>query len=131
MPLPAQDLTWRLALAGSADSPLTLRELALDAQDLHLQASGTLDPTTLAGSARLALDAPALGPLSAPFGQPVDGRARLAADLGIGAHGERIEVDLTGSADSLAGAAARGGGTARRRTAPDRGGDDARTRSPP
>ena len=27
----------------------------------------------------------------------------LAADLGIGAHGERIEIDLTGSAENLAG----------------------------
>ena len=52
LPLPAQDVTWRLALAGSADGPLTLSDLALSANDLKLNASGTLDPTTLGGRAR-------------------------------------------------------------------------------
>ncbi len=103
LPLPAQDVTWRLALAGSTDGPLSLSELVLRARDLELHASGTLDPMTLAGSARLGLEAPALGPLTAPFGQRLDGRAQLAADLGIGEGARRIEVSLTGGARDLAG----------------------------
>ncbi len=103
VPLPAQDVTWRLALAGSADGPLMLSELALNARDLALHASGTLDPGTLAGRATLGLDAPALGPLTAPFGQRLDGRARLAADLTIGAGAHRIEANLTGDLQDLAG----------------------------
>jgi translocation and assembly module TamB len=103
VPLPTQDVNWRLALGGSADGPLTLSELVLTARDVALHASGTLDPATLAGHAQLGLEAPALGPLAAPFGQRLEGRARLAADLGIGAGGRRIEVDLTGAARDLAG----------------------------
>ncbi len=103
VPLPAQDVTWRLALARSANGPLTLSELVLSARDLELHASGTLDPTTLAGHARLGLEAPALGPLSAPFGERLDGRASLAADLGIGAGAQRIEINLTGAVQDLAG----------------------------
>ena len=103
LPLPAQDVTWRLALAGSADGPLTLGELALSARDLQLNASGTLDPTTLAGRARLGVEAPALAPLTAPFGQRLDGRASLTADLGIGERARRIEINLTGDLQDLAG----------------------------
>jgi translocation and assembly module TamB len=103
LPLATQDISWRLALTGSADGPLTLSQLALSARDLTLNASGTLDPTTLAGHAKLGLDAPRLGPLTAPFGQRLDGRARLAADLGIGEGARRIEVDLTGGVQDLTG----------------------------
>ncbi len=103
LPLPAQDVTWRLALAGSAHGPLTLSDLALSAKDLKLNASGTLDPTTLGGRARVGLEAPALGPLTAPFGQRLDGRATLAADLKIGEGAHRIEASLTGDLGDLAG----------------------------
>ncbi len=103
LPLPVEDATWHLALAGRADGPLTLSELTLNAGDLALHAAGTLDPTTLAGHARLGLETPALGPLTAAFGQRLDGRAQLAADLGIGEGARRIEVKLTGSAQDLAG----------------------------
>ena len=103
VPLPAQDVTWRLALAGSANGPVMLSELVLSAKDLKLNASGTLDPTTLAGRVRLGLEAPALGPLTAPFGQRLDGRGSLAADLDIGAGGRRIGVDLSGDLQDLAG----------------------------
>jgi translocation and assembly module TamB len=103
MRLPTQDVTWRLALTGPAGGPLTLSELTLNANDLMLHGSGTLDPTTLAGQAKLALQASALGPLTAPFGQRLDGRANLAADLDIGAGARRIAIDLTGRVQDLAG----------------------------
>ncbi len=103
VPVPTQDVSWRLALGGSADGPLTLGELVLRAKDLALHASGTLDPTTMAGHAKLGLEAPALGPLTAPFGPRLDGHARLAADLRIGEGGRRVEADLTGDVQDLAG----------------------------
>ena len=91
---------WRWRAGRTAPN---LSDLALSAKDLKLNASGTLDPTTLGGRARVGLQAPALGPLTAPFGQRLDGRATLAADLKIGEGAHRIEASLTGDLGDLAG----------------------------
>ena len=103
LPLPAQDVTWQLDASGSPDGPVTLRELALAADHVELQASGEVDAGTLAGTADLGLQIAALAPFTEPFGQRLDGAATLAADLRIAEGAEEIGVDLEGHAQDLAG----------------------------
>ncbi len=103
LPLPARELTWQFDLTGSPDGPVTVRELALHAEPLDLRLSGTIDPTTLAGQAKVGLQVHEIGPLSAPLGQRIDGGARLDADLQIGEGARQIEIDLRGAFERLAG----------------------------
>ena len=81
VPLPPQDLTWRLDLTAPRDGPVTLRELALSAPAAELEVTGELDPQTLAGQAEIGLRVSALAPLTEPFGQRVEGEVSLSADL--------------------------------------------------
>ena len=103
VPLPAQDVTWRVDASGSPDGPVTLRELALAADHVALQASGAVDAGTLAGDAKVGLRVDALAPLTEPFGQPIAGQLALDADLQLSAQAEQVTVDLKGGAQALAG----------------------------
>ncbi|MGH6914232.1 MAG: hypothetical protein ACREH3_11070, partial [Geminicoccales bacterium] len=64
---------------------------------------GTIDPRTLAGTVALALEASDLGQLTEAFGRRVDGRLRLDAKTTIAEQAERVEVQLTGNLENLAG----------------------------
>ena len=103
VPLPPQDLSWRLDLTAPRDGPVVVRELALSAPDVELQVSGSLDPQTLAGEAEAGLRVSALAPLTAPLGERVEGEVSLNADLRLAAGAEEIEIDLSGRAEDLAG----------------------------
>jgi translocation and assembly module TamB len=103
VPLPAQDLAWRLDLTAAEDGPVTVRELALSGRDLELQVTGSLAPTTLAGQAEIGLRVNDLGSLTEPFGQRVEGKVSLAADLRRAEGAEPIAIDLRGRALDLAG----------------------------
>ncbi len=103
LPLPARELAWQFDFTGSPDRPVTIRELALHAEPLDLHLSGTIDPTTLAGQAKVGLEVHELGPLSAPLGQRIEGGARLDTDLHIAEGARQIEIDLTGAFERLAG----------------------------
>jgi translocation and assembly module TamB len=103
IPLPAQDLAWRLDLTAAEHGPVTVRELVLRASDLELQASGSLTPTTLAGQGEIGLRVSDLAALTAPFGQRVDGQLSLAADLRRAEGDGPIAIDLSGRAEELAG----------------------------
>ncbi|HEX5795895.1 MAG TPA: hypothetical protein VFY19_08640, partial [Geminicoccaceae bacterium] len=103
VPLPPQDLSWRLDLTAPRDGPVVVRELALSAPDVELQVSGSLDPQTLAGEAEAGLRVSALAPLTAPLGKRVEGEVSLNADLRLAAGAEEIEIDLSGRAEDLAG----------------------------
>ena len=102
VPLPAQDLAWQLDLSAPEDGPVTLHQLALSAPDVDLEVTGSINPKTLAGQADVGLEVSALGPLTEPFGQRLEGRLSLEADLSL-ASAEQIEIDLTGRAQDLAG----------------------------
>jgi translocation and assembly module TamB len=102
IPLPAQDLAWRLDVSAPQDGPVTVRKLALSAREVTLEASGAIDPKTLVGEADVGLEVSALGPLTEPFGQRLDGQLSLEANFSL-ASAEQIEIDLAGRAQDLAG----------------------------
>ncbi len=103
VPLPVQDLAWRLDLTAPRDGPVVVHELALSAPDAELEVTGSLDPQTLAGRAEIGLRVSALAPLTARLGQPLEGEVSLSADLRLAPGAEQIEIDLSGRAQDLAG----------------------------
>ena len=101
--LPPRDVDWRLGVSGRADGPITFEELAVESDPLRLTGEGTIDARTLAGQVTVALEAGDLRPLTAPFGQPIDGRLQLSANASIAGQARRIEIELEGDLENLAG----------------------------
>lgn len=101
-PLPAAaDPTWRVAAELPASGPVTVETLELKTEALTATLQGTVDPATLTGQGRLAVDAPdlaaiiaSLGPL-APQGLDLAGAVELTADATMRPTGDVMDVELS------------------------------------
>lgn len=98
VPLPAQDVTWQMALTAPVDGTgaVAVDHLSVTADHAELTATGTVDATTLGGNARITLAIDSLRPFAEPYGQPFDGAAEVDADVALGADLELIGIDLHG-----------------------------------
>lgn len=109
-PLPAAaDPTWRIVAELPASGPITIETLELKAEALIATLHGTVDPASLTGQGRLAVEAPdlaaivaSLGPL-APDGLDVAGAVVLAADATMRPTGDVMDVELRLTATGLTG----------------------------
>lgn len=109
-PLPAAaDPTWRVTAELPASGPMTVETLELKAEALTATLQGTVDPTTVTGQGRLAVDAPdlaaimaSLGPL-APGGLDLAGALELTADATMRPTGDVMDVELRLTSTGLSG----------------------------
>ncbi|MDH3659447.1 MAG: hypothetical protein OEU92_05345, partial [Alphaproteobacteria bacterium] len=101
--LPDEDARFSARLSLPLEGEVVVDHVTIESAGSSIEASGAIDPAELEGRIDLALDAPSLSRLAAPYGQAVDGKALVKAAIQLADRAKNIAVDLDASLDELAG----------------------------
>lgn len=101
--LPDPDISWHANITAPLEGQLTLSDVLIETAGSSLTASGVIDPAKLEGTLDLALEAPSLQRLAAPYDQTIGGKALIKAAVRLADQAKDITIDLDGNLAELEG----------------------------
>lgn len=101
--LPPRDVTIALDAERPPDTPARIERLEIADGNAALGVTGRLSPDHLEGELQVTLSVDRLEPLTAPFGQPVEGALGLDGTVTIAPGAERIAAAIDGGLRELGG----------------------------
>ena len=99
--LPDPDVAWNAKLAVPLDGEIAIDRVLVETAGSSLTAKGNIDPASLEGAIDLALSAPSLQQLAAPYGQPMDGKATIEAAIRLAGQAKNVTIDLDATLEDL------------------------------
>ena len=100
--LPDEAVDWTADLLLPLEGMITIEQASIETAGATLAATGSIEPETLRSDLDLKLDIETLHRLVAPYGEAIDGRARIEAKVTTGDRADAIAVDLDATLSELA-----------------------------